>query len=136
MMHVVVGVMISAEGEVLIAQRPADKYKPGLWEFPGGKVEPGEGAFKALQRELHEEIDIQVESAVPWMQVKYDYGDRKVLLDTWRVTKFMGEPHGAEGQEVRWEKIENLIRYEFPAGNKLILERLRENFLLRRIDLF
>jgi 8-oxo-dGTP diphosphatase len=123
-MHVVVGVIFNEQGEVLIAQRPANKYKPGLWEFPGGKVESKEDAFSALKRELQEEIAIQVISAEPWIQFHYDYGDRQVFLDTWRVTQFIGEPEGAEGQPIRWVTVNCLKDYEFPAGNQKILEQL------------
>lgn len=123
-MHVAVGIVMNEQGQVLIAQRPANKYKPGLWEFPGGKIEENENVFQALQRELKEEIAIQVISAEPWLQIQYDYGDRQVLLDTWKVTAFEGEPFGAEGQPVRWVKIEELSQFEFPAGNKGILEAL------------
>lgn len=123
-MHVAVGIIINQQGEVLIAQRPANKYKPGLWEFPGGKVEANENAFQALHRELKEEIGIEVISAEPWLQIHYDYGDRKVFLDTWKVTEFEGKPFGAEGQPVRWVKVEELKQYEFPAGNQLILSEL------------
>src|SRR5579872_4050484 len=101
-MHVAVGVIFNPQREVLIAKRPAHKYKGGLWEFPGGKVEAGEAVFAALQRELHEEIGIEIIHAHPWLQVEHDYQDRKVLLDTWIVTQFSGEPASQEGQVILW----------------------------------
>ena len=125
MMHVAVGIIINADQEVLIARRPAGKTSSGLWEFPGGKVESDETVFQALQRELHEEIGIQVITAESWMQVEYDCPDRNVLLDTWKVTQYIGEPHGREGQAVRWVQTQQLNQFEFPEGNRLILEKLR-----------
>src|SRR5947208_1005227 len=99
---VAVGLIFNKNDEILIAQRPVGTYKSGLWEFPGGKMELNEDIFQTLQRELREEVGIEVLTAEPWMQFEYDYGDRRILLDTWRVTSFHGEPYGAEGQEVQW----------------------------------
>jgi 8-oxo-dGTP diphosphatase len=123
-MHVAVGVLIDEYGKILIAQRPPGKYQPGLWEFPGGKVEENETAFQALQRELFEEIGIQVIVANPWLKIEYDYSDRKVLLDTWRITEFSGVPHGKEGQPIQWVLPGELNQLQFPAGNREIIERL------------
>lgn len=123
-MHVAVGIIRKQSGEILIAQRPLDKYKGGLWEFPGGKVEKDENVFQALQRELKEEIGIKVVTAEPWLQFEYDYKDRIVLLDTWQVIEFLGEPRGIEGQQVRWVLPQELSQFEFPAGNFFILEKL------------
>ena len=124
MMHVAVGIVINAHGDVLIAKRPPGKYKSGLWEFPGGKVEADETVFQALQRELREEVGIQVITAQSWLQLSHDYGDRKVLLDIWKVTQFSGEPEGREGQDVRWVATHMLDQFKFPDGNRGILEKL------------
>ena len=122
-MHVVVGMIPNAQGEVLIAQRTANRYKSGLWEFPGGKVEAGETAFLALQRELREEIGIHVISAESWCQLGHDYEDRVVFLDVWVINRYHGEPHGAEDQPVRWVRPEALTDYVFPEGNQRLIER-------------
>ncbi len=126
MIHVVVGIIKNQSGEVLIAQRPAHKYCPGLWEFPGGKVEKNEDVFLALQREFHEEIGIQIISANPWFKFEYTYPDRTVLLDNWCITNYSGEPFGAEGQLIRWVSPNELVQYHFPDGNKAIIDRLCE----------
>lgn len=122
-MYVAVGIIRNTAGEILIAQRPKNKYKGGLWEFPGGKVEAQETAFQALQRELKEELDIDVITANSWLQLQHDYTDRIVLLDAWIVTEFSGTPCGVEGQLIRWVNAKDLVQYEFPEGNKIILEK-------------
>ena len=123
--HVVVGIIRNKSNQVLIAERPAHTYKGGLWEFPGGKIEIDESALTALERELHEELGIHIEAAHNWFSFEYDYVDRLVLLDIWEVTHFSGVPHGAEGQKVKWVEIKDLNQFEFPAGNKIILEKLQ-----------
>ncbi|HSW68813.1 MAG TPA: 8-oxo-dGTP diphosphatase MutT [Gammaproteobacteria bacterium] len=123
-MHVVVGIIRNALDEILIAQRPKHKYKGGLWEFPGGKVEANENVFEALQRELKEELNIDVLTAESWLQFQYDYSDRIVLLDTWKVLAFSGIPQGIEGQAIRWVSSNELSHFQFPEGNHFILEKL------------
>lgn len=129
-LHVAVGILQNAAGELLIAERPKQKYKGGLWEFPGGKVEPQETVFQALQRELQEELGIQVETAESWLQFEHDYGDRVVLLDVWRVKTFSGTPTGSEGQLIRWVALDRLSEYHFPDGNKAILAGLSNHHSL------
>lgn len=130
--HVVAAAIFNARGEVLIARRPAHLHQGGLWEFPGGKVEPGETVERALERELHEELGIEVERARPLIRVPHDYPDKRVLLDVWRVDRFRGEPHGREGQPVAWVAPEALVQYEFPAANLPIVTavRLRQYYLI------
>ncbi|HET8700475.1 MAG TPA: NUDIX domain-containing protein, partial [Nitrococcus sp.] len=84
--HVAVGVITDAAGRVLICRRDVQRHQGGLWEFPGGKVEPGEDVRTALGRELAEEVGICPEQARPLIRVPYRYPDQEVLLDVWRVT--------------------------------------------------
>lgn len=123
-MDVAVGIIRNAFGDILIAKRPEHKYKGGLWEFPGGKIESHETVFAALQRELEEELGITVLSAEPWLKFQHDYTDRIVLLNVWNVTNFTGEPAGREGQAIQWISPHDLHQFEFPAGNKVILENI------------
>lgn len=123
--HVAVGVIGNADGQILIARRPAHLHQGELWEFPGGKVESNEDVTSALRRELHEELGIQVVHSKPLISLKHDYGDRKVWLDVHRVDDFDGEARGAEGQEVRWVRVAELVQYEFPAANRAILNAVR-----------
>lgn len=117
--------LINQQNEVLIAKRQAHQLGAGLWEFPGGKIEAGESAFAALQREFQEEIGIHIISAESWFTVNYTYPTREVALHTWMIGEFTGEARGVEGQIVQWVQLAELDGYEFPAGNKEILRRLQ-----------
>jgi 8-oxo-dGTP diphosphatase len=121
LIHVAAAVIEDAEGNIFLAKRPDDKHQGGLWEFPGGKVEPGESSQTALARELDEEVGIQVTQVEPLIQIPYHYPDKSVFLDVFRVTEFTGKAWGREGQEVRWVPVSELGRYAFPAANKPIL---------------
>jgi 8-oxo-dGTP diphosphatase len=123
-LHVVIGIIINANQECCIAKRAKHVHLGGLWEFPGGKVELNEAAELALKRELFEELGIIVEQAEAFMQLPFDYEDRKVLLDFWLIKKFKGEAKGKEGQPVKWVSLEQLQNYEFPEANKPIIKRL------------
>lgn len=119
--HVAVGVIVGKDGTILIAKRPDKTHQGGLWEFPGGKVEQGETLFDALQRELREELAIDIISTEPLIKIRHDYGDKIVLLDVHKVTKFSGVPKGNEGQPIVWVAPKNLHQYEFPAANRPII---------------
>lgn len=122
LVHVAVGVIEDSHGNIFIAQRAADAHQGGLWEFPGGKLESGETTPQALQRELREELAIDVECCEPLIQIRHHYPDKSVLLDVYRVTKFHGQPTGNEGQPVRWVNKAELVHYSFPAANKPIVK--------------
>lgn len=124
-LHVMAAVIVNAAGEVLLAQRPLHKHQGGLWEFPGGKREPGESQREALGRELAEELGITVTRARPLIEIVHDYPDRQVLLDVWQVSAFAGEAHGREGQPVRWVAAADLPGYAFPAANLPIVTAAR-----------
>lgn len=130
--HVAAAVIVNPAGEVLLALRPMEKHQGGLWEFPGGKVEPGEAVVAALDRELHEEIGIRVTRARPLIRVQHRYPDKAVLLDVWRVDGFDGVPHGREGQAIEWVAPEALPQRAFPAANLPIVTaaRLPECYLI------
>lgn len=106
------GVLIRGQDEVLVAQRPQGKIAAGKWEFPGGKIEPGESARAALERELHEELGITVRQARRLIRFRHEYGDRIVLLDTWLVTAWDGDPAPREQQQFGWARAEDLERLD------------------------
>ena len=91
------------DGRFLLGQRPAGKVYAGYWEFPGGKVEPGEAPHAALTRELREELGIEVERAYPWLTRDYDYAHAAVRLRFFRVTRWSGTLHGRENQLFAWQ---------------------------------
>lgn len=123
--HVAVGVIVNASNEVLISLRPAQSHQGGLWEFPGGKLEPGEAIQLALKRELSEELGIDVEQCHPLKKIRHNYVDKSVLLDVWRVSKFSGTPEGREGQAIEWRPISSLQDADFPAANAPIIRTLK-----------
>ncbi|OAI24368.1 Nudix family hydrolase [Methylomonas koyamae] len=123
--HVAVGVVRDAAGRILIAQRAQHAHQGGLWEFPGGKLEPGEPVLQALVRELREEVGIRVAAAEPLIKIHHDYGDRRVLLDVWNVNSFSGEARPCEGQAMQWVNAGQLSDFAFPAANLPIIAAAR-----------
>ena len=123
--HVVAGALLDASGRVLVARRPGGAHLAGLWEFPGGKLMPGEPREAGLARELAEELGIRVLSAHPLIRVEHSYPDRDVVLDVWRVESFTGEPHGREGQRIEWRDVHELDPAEFPPADVPVLAALR-----------
>jgi 8-oxo-dGTP diphosphatase len=126
--HVAVGV-IMRQGQILLALRGAEQHQGGKWEFPGGKVEAGESVPQALQRELQEEVAISVTQSAPLMKLEYSYPEKTVLLDIWLVSDFSGEPHGREGQPLRWATVAELSDINFPDANQPIVQRIQQDFL-------
>lgn len=117
--------LIDADGRVLIAQRPEGKQLAGLWEFPGGKVEPGESPGQALRRELEEELGIVPTQSRRLIRIPHRYPERSVLLDVWLVEAFSGDPHGRQGQPLRWVAPDALPDHAFPAANRPIVAAAR-----------
>lgn len=102
--RVAAAVVVRADGRVLLAQRPAGKAYAGYWEFPGGKLEPGESPRDALARELVEELGIVVRRAAPWIVQEHVYPHAHVELHFFRVFAFDGEPVGHDGQAFSWQR--------------------------------
>lgn len=125
LIEVAAGCLINAAGEVLIAQRPQGKIAAGQWEFPGGKLEPGESPRAALDRELHEELGIEVVDARPLIRVTHAYSDRTVRLDCWKITRWRGEPQGREQQAFAWVRPEATDAYPILAADGPIISALR-----------
>lgn len=104
-MDVAVGVLIAPDGRFLLTSRPAGKVYAGHWEFPGGKVEPGESVEEALRRELHEELGITIGHAEPWQVTLHDYPHALVRLHFCKVFDWQGEFEMREGQRMAWQAL-------------------------------
>ncbi|MCK7595882.1 8-oxo-dGTP diphosphatase MutT [Microbulbifer sp. CAU 1566] len=126
--HVAVGVILGPDRRILLAKRPDHLHMGGRWEFPGGKVEDGESIQQAMTRELREELDIGVLAMEKLIEVRHDYGEKQVFLDTWCVTEFSGEARGVEGQALAWVNASELTDYEFPDANQSIVEAVQRKF--------
>ena len=124
-MHVMAGVLLDTAGRVLLAQRPAGKHLAGFWEFPGGKLEPGETPLAALARELQEELGIRVLGAEPLIRVPWRYAERELLLDAWRVSSWHGEPQSLEGQPLKWLVPAMVDPMTLAPADRVILTALR-----------
>lgn len=125
MIHVAVGVVLDRDYRVLITRRAEHSHQGGLWEFPGGKVEPGETLERALARELREELGIEPVRTSPLLEVDHDYGDKRVRLDVHVVWEFAGTARGLEHQPLAWVPAGSLSQYRFPAANDPIVEAVR-----------
>lgn len=122
--HVVAALIIKNNSQCLIAKRLVDTHQGNLWEFPGGKVEPGEQAFTALQRELREELDIDIDSAQAFLQIKHAYPDKNIFLDIYKVYEYRGQEKPKASQEIRWVNVCDIKNYAFPKANQRIVDAL------------
>jgi 8-oxo-dGTP diphosphatase len=104
--EVAVGVLVRADGAVLLADRPPGKPYAGYWEFPGGKIEPGETVATALARELREELGITIGPSTPWVTFEFDYPHAYVRLHFERVFGWTGDPHAREGQRIGFYRLD------------------------------
>lgn len=124
--EVVAAVLTQPDGRVLLAQRPPGKAYAGYWEFPGGKVEPGEALEAALARELHEELGIAITPPCRWITRVFEYPHATVRLNFFRVFGWQGEPHPHEGQVFSWQlpdavEVAPLLPANFPIVKALTL---------------
>lgn len=123
-MRVVAGVLVDADGQLLLGQRPQDKELGGLWEFPGGKLEPGEDDPSALRRELNEELGIIVtrmgKQAIT--VVHHPYRERELVLAAYRVDAWQGRIVAREHQALRWCSAALACQLPKPSGDADILQ--------------
>ena len=121
-------VLVDADGRVLLAQRPDGKSMAGLWEFPGGKVDPGETPEAALIRELREELGIDVAASclAPFTFVSHAYPDFHLLMPLYVCRKWSGIPLAREGQRLAWVRPARLVDYAMPPADKPLVAMLRD----------
>ncbi len=122
--EVVAGVIRDARGRILLTRRTAGRDLAGLWEFPGGKREPGESAEAALTRELHEELGIAVEPGEPLIRVPQQYPHKRLRLDVRHIASWRGSPHGHEGQALAWVPPHKLAGYAMPPADRPVIAAL------------
>jgi 8-oxo-dGTP diphosphatase len=122
---VVAGVIRREDGQLLITQRMPDDTLGGYWEFPGGKVDPGEELKAALHRELREEIGVETEIGAEIHHIVHAYPDRDVRLYFFDVRIISGEPQKLEVADLRWMATADLMNYQFPEADRPLLNQLR-----------
>ena len=123
----VVAALIWRDGRFMICRRPAHKACGLLWEFVGGKVEPGENNAEALSRECREELDILVSVGAPFMSVTHEYPDYTVHMTLYEASIADGEPRLLEHVDIRWIKPEEIPQYEFCPADRDILLKIRQD---------
>lgn len=124
--HVVAGVIRDALGRVLLARRTEGRDLAGLWEFPGGKREPGESPEDALVRELREELGIEARVGAPVIRVPQRYPDKRLVLDVRGIDSWQGPARGREGQALAWVPEDRLDRYPMPPADRPVVAALRQ----------
>ncbi len=121
----VAAALYDARGRVLIAERPAGKHMAGRWEFPCGKVDAAESEHAALERELREELGVELGSAQPFMRLTHAYSDREVELSLWVVTAYHGAPRPLEAQRLKWVAPERLAREDILEADRPFVQALQ-----------
>ena len=124
-MLVVAAALTDAEGRVLMARRPAGKQHAGLWEFPGGKVEPDETPKAALVRELREELGIEIDPAtLAPLTFSESPGDRHLVLLLYRCRSWSGEAQALDAAEIHWMAVDELVALDMPPADRPLAEAL------------
>ncbi len=123
---VVACALVDVDGRVLIAQRPKGKSMEDLWEFPGGKLEPGESLEGALIRELKEELDVDTEDAclAPFVFASHAYEEFDLLMPLYVCRKWKGTPRALEHQAITWVRPNELRKYDMPPADKPLVSHL------------
>jgi len=125
---VVACALVDADNRVLIAKRPSGRHMAGLWEFPGGKIEPGERPEDALIRELAEELGIDVTESclAPLTFASHGYDDFHLLMPLYVCRQWDGEVEAREGQELAWVRSNRLSGYDMPPADEPLKAMLRD----------
>ena len=122
----VVAALIWKADKFMICQRPAHKARGLLWEFVGGKVEPGESGEEALIRECREELAVTISVGDVFMEVTHEYPDLLVHLTLYNAALLDGEPQKLEHNDIQWIRVDEIDRYSFCPADKDILEELKK----------
>lgn len=127
--HKVIGVAViwNEQGQILIDKRRKQGMHGGFWEFPGGKIEPGETIAACIEREIIEELGIVIEVGASLMTIEHDYTKFTVTLCVHNCRYVSGEPQTLECDEIRWVTLDELDQFTFPKANEQIITALRKN---------
>jgi 8-oxo-dGTP diphosphatase len=120
---VVVAAVIERDGSFLLTRRLEGTHLAGKWEFPGGKIAPGETHTQALQREIREELDAAVDVGALVFEIEHPYPDRTISLHFYRCA-LRGEPKPLLGQEMKWVPRADLRTLDFPPADEELIDRL------------
>ncbi len=130
--HKVIGVAViwNEQGQILIDKRRKQGLHGGFWEFPGGKIEPGETIAACIKREIMEELGIVIEVGESLMTIEHDYTKFTVTLCVHNCRYVSGEPQTLECDEIRWVTLDELDKFTFPKANEQIIATLRKNSIV------
>lgn len=120
-----VGVVWNTQQQILIDRRRPEGAMGGLWEFPGGKIEPGETIEECIQREIEEELGIEIEVGKHLITIEHDYSHLRVTLTVHHCRHLSGIPQLIECDEIRWVTLDEIDRFNFPKANEQIISALR-----------
>jgi len=123
--QIVVAALVERDGLLLINQRRLDDHFPGQWEFPGGKVEPGESPAQALRRECCEELGVEVAVEAIHDVIFHHYDTFSVLLLFYKCRILEGEPRPIECERIEWASPAQLSEYDFLPGDRVLIEKLQ-----------
>ena len=122
---VAAGILRDTGGRVLIAERLGGGPFHGMWEFPGGKIDPGEPSAVALERELLEELGVEIADAAPFLELFHEYADRTVAIEFFLVTAWRNDVRGLEGQQLEWVAIDDLCAERLLPADLPVVEKLK-----------
>lgn len=122
-----VAVIWNEQKEILIDRRPQNGLLGGLWEFPGGKLEPGETVEECIKREIQEELGIEIEVGKHLITIDHTYTHFRVTLNVHHCRHLTGIPQPIESDEIRWVTLDEIDRFPFPKANVQIIDALRQN---------
>jgi mutator protein MutT len=121
----VVAAIIRRDGKILITRRPDHVHLAGLWEFPGGKVEPDESMQHALTREIREELGVEIEVRDERFQIRHDYPKRSVELHFFEASIVSGDPKPLDVSDLRWVSPSSLDQFDFPEADRELISLLK-----------
>ena len=127
--HIGVAVISDGQGKILIDRRKQEGLLGGLWEFPGGKIEPGESVEECVSREIKEELGIEIAVGDRLITIEHAYTHFKVTLNVFNCTHLSGEPQPIECDEVKWVTLDEIDEYPFPKANGQIIEAIKQNVI-------